>query len=556
MKILGTLRLGLVFSVLVLLGCSGPDATHGRFSDLTADAVFYNGVVYTLNDSMPVVQGFAVSKGKILVMGSNEDVQGIRASRHVDLNGKAVYPGFYDAHCHFYGYAIDRRKIWLTGTASFDDILDTLVLHRERLFMGWLFGRGWDQNDWVDKDYPDRRQLDSLFPDVPVFLLRIDGHAALVNSKAMSICGITADTRIEGGKVEVVNGRATGLLIDNAVDLVKKRIPSPGRQLETEALLEAQQLCFAVGLTSLVDAGLDPSTIDLIDSLQKAGALKMRMNIMVSYSPRNLELYRSKGRYRTDRLHVCSFKLYADGALGSRGACLLHDYADLPGHKGFLLSSPDSLKSVARRVREMGFQLNTHCIGDSANSLLLSLYAGALKGKNDLRWRIEHAQCLAPDDFSIFRDYSIIPSVQPVHATSDMYWAGERLGKDRLKTAYAYKRLLEQNGVIAGGSDFPVEDINPLYGFYAAVARKDQKGYPEGGFQKADALTREEALKAMTVWAAYASFEEKERGSLSPGKDADFVVLEDDLMKAPEKDLFRIQVQQTWIAGERVYPAK
>lgn len=277
---------------------------------------------------------------------------------------------------------------------------------------------------------------------------------------------------------------------------------------------------------------------------------------MVSYSPKNLELYRSKGRYRTDRLHVCSFKLYADGALGSRGACLMHGYADLPGHKGFLLSSPDSLKSVVERVHAMGFQLNTHCIGDSANRLLLKLYAGVLKGKNGLRWRIEHAQCLAPDDFSIFRDYSIIPSVQPVHATSDMYWAGDRLGVDRMKTAYAYKRLLEQNGYLAAGSDFPVEDINPLFGFYAAVARMDQKGYPEGGFQKADALSREQALKAMTGWAAYASFEEKERGTLAPGKDADFVVIDGDLLKSPEKDLFKLQVQQTWIAGERVYPLK
>ena len=554
------MRLQLVFGLVALLlftqGCTNSTSTQNRFSDLTADIVFSNGVVYTLNDSAPVVQGFAVKNGKILALGTNEELQGIRASRHVDLDGRSVYPGFYDAHCHFYGYAVDRRKIWLTGTKSFNDVLDTLVLHRDRLFMGWLFGRGWDQNDWVDKAYPDRRQLDSLFPDIPVFLLRIDGHAALVNSKALSICGITADTRVEGGKVEVRNGRPTGLLIDNAVDLVKRKIPSPGRELETAALLEAQQMCFAVGLTSLVDAGLDPGTIDLIDSLQKAGVLKMRVNAMVSYSPKNLSLYKSRGRYRTERLHVCSFKLYADGALGSRGACLMHDYADLPGHKGFLLSSPDSLNSVARQVREMGFQLNTHCIGDSANHLLLKLYAGVLKGKNDLRWRIEHAQCLAPDDFSLFRDFSIIPSVQPVHATSDMYWAGDRLGKDRLKTAYAYKRLLQQNGFIAAGSDFPVEEINPLFGYYAAVARMDQKGFPEGGFQKSDALTREEALKAMTIWAAYSSFEENERGSLSSGKDADFVVLDGDLLKSPEKDLFKLKVSQTWIAGEQVYVAQ
>lgn len=421
--------------------------------------------------------------------------------------------------------------------------------------MGWVFGRGWDQNDWENKSWPDRSKLDSLFPDVPVFLMRIDGHAALVNGKALALAGITGSTTVNGGDVFKKNGVPTGLLIDNAVDLVKAKIPEQGVKQLQEALLNAQANCFAVGLTSLTDAGLDVKTILLIDSLQKAGELKMRINAMASYTPGNFGYYKKAGKYKSDRLQVRSFKLYADGALGSRGACLIHDYADLPGHKGFLLTTIDSLKDAARKVSELGFQLNTHCIGDSANHVLLQIYSDVLQGKNDKRWRIEHAQVLAPGDFSMFGDFSIIPSVQPTHATSDMYWAGDRLGSDRVKYAYAYKQLLEQNGMIAGGSDFPVEDINPLFGFYAAVARKDKKNYPEGGFNPENAITREQALRAMTIWAAYAAFEENEKGSIESGKWADFVVLERDLMKEPDSILFRISTQMTVVGGEVVFKA-
>jgi hypothetical protein len=291
----------------------------------------------------------------------------------------------------------------------------------------------------------------------------------------------------------------------------------------------------------------------LIDSLQKAGKLKMKMNTMVSYNPANVAYYRKHGAYSSDRLRVSSFKLYADGALGSRGACLREHYSDMPGHRGFLLASVDSLIDAAATAASMNFQLNTHCIGDSANHLLLKIYSNVLKGKNDKRWRIEHAQVMPPEDFKLFADYSIIPSVQPTHATSDMYWAGDRLGPERLKYAYAYKQLLEQNGILANGSDFPVEDINPLYGFYAAVVRKDQKNFPEGGFNTDQALTREQALRAMTIWAAYASFEEKEKGSLEKGKWADFVVLSEDLMKAEESKLYALKIWRTIVSGEVVY---
>ncbi len=519
------------------------------------DAVYFNGVVYTVDSAFSKAEAFAVKDGRILAVGTTADMDRFDAKERVDLQGKFVYPGFYDAHCHFYGYGVDLKKTWLIGTTSFDAIVDTLVKYKDRRFMGWVFGRGWDQNDWDDKSWPERSKLDSLFPDVPVFLMRIDGHAALVNGKALTLAGITKDTKVVGGDVLLKNGEPTGLLIDNAVDLVKAIIPEPGTLQLEEALLNAQQNCFAVGLTSVVDAGLDVKTILLIDSLQNAGKLKMRINAMVSYNPGNLSYYRKHGAYKSDRLHVCSFKLYADGALGSRGACLLHDYADLPGHKGFLLASVDSLKNAARAIDAIGFQLNTHCIGDSANHLLLQIYGDVLQTNNNKRWRIEHAQVLSPDDFSLFGQYSIIPSVQPTHATSDMYWAGDRLGKERVKYAYAYKQLLEQNGMIAAGSDFPVEDINPLYGFYAAVVRKDKKNYPEGGFNAENAISREQALRAMTIWAAYASFEEKERGSLEKGKNADFVILEKDLLTEPDQNLINLRIYMTVIGGEIVFSA-
>lgn len=541
-----------VYGILIVLAFA---LTGCKSSEYTADAIYTNARVYTVDSGFAVAEAFAVKDGRILAVGSNKDIKAIAHESETDLKGKFVYPGFYDAHCHFYGYAIDLEKIWLTGTISFEAILDTLVKYREKRFMGWVFGRGWDQNDWPEKSYPDRVKLDSMFPDVPVFLMRIDGHAALVNARALEMAGIDPSTKVEGGQIVVKNGRATGLLIDNAVDIVKKLIPEPAFEVQRKAMLHAQSNCVAKGLTSLVDAGLDYRVIEVIDSLQRSDALKIRLNCMASYNPDNVAHYRQKGPYRSDRLRVRSFKLYADGALGSRGACLLHHYADLPGHHGFLLSTVDSLKMAAQTVADMGFQLNTHCIGDSANRLLLNLYAAVLKGPNNLRWRIEHAQVMNPADFHLFRDFSIIPSVQPTHATSDMYWAGERLGPERLKCAYAYKQLLDQNGILAAGSDFPVEDINPLFGFYAAVVRKDQKGFPEGGFQKENALSRVEALRAMTIWAAYSVFEEDERGSLEPGKQADFVVLEKDLMTAPEEDLFGVQVKSTWIGGEKVYGA-
>jgi len=404
--------------------------------------------------------------------------------------------------------------------------------------------------------YPDRQVLDSLFPDTPVFLMRVDGHAALVNGVALDLAGLGPASRIAGGLVEVKDGRCTGIVIDNAVDSVKKHIPVFSDELKAEALQRGEANCFAVGLTTVCDAGIDKEDIHLIDSLQRIGLLQIRDVAMVLYTPANAEHFLRHGPLVTERLRAAAFKMYADGALGSRGACLLQPYADQPGHYGFLLASPEELREAFRAAYRHGFQMCTHCIGDSANRLVLRSYGALLRGPNDRRWRIEHCQVVDPADRGLFAAYSIIPSVQPTHATSDMYWAESRLGPDRMAGAYAYKTLEREAGMVADGSDFPVESINPLFGFYAAVTRRDQKGYPQGGFRPEEALSREEALRAMTAWAAYAAHEDSLKGSIETGKMADFVVLGEDIMQAPAEHLFGIRVEATYVGGRPVFKAR
>ena len=349
------------------------------------------------------------------------------------------------------------------------------------------------------------------------------------------------------------SGEPTGVLIDNAMQFVKRVMPRPDNADKTRMLLAAQQACVALGLTTISDAGISPDEINLIDSLQKAGKLKIRDYAMISLGEPNLDYFLKRGPFQTDRLTVRSFKLYADGALGSRGACLRQPYSDRPDTGGFLLLSPSELERVTKLLYASNFQANTHCIGDSANHLMLDLYGKLLKKPNNRRWRIEHAQVVSRDDVWKFSRYSIIPSVQPTHATSDMYWATERLGPVRVKGAYAFNDLMKQNNLIAFGSDFPVEAPNPLFGFHSAVARQDAKNFPAGGYQMENAVDRKSALLAMTRWAAYANFEEHLRGSIAPGKQADFVVLDRDIMTAPNTQLRETKVRQTWIGGERVY---
>ncbi len=519
-----------------------------------ADIIFYNGKVYTVDSTFSIAESFAVKDGKIIGVGTNEEmVYRYRSINTVDLKGKPVYPGFYDAHCHFFGYGSDLVKCNLLGTKSFDEVIEKVITYSKANKFEWLLGRGWDQNDWEKQEFPTNRKLDSLFPDIPVYLLRVDGHAALCNSEALRQAGVTATTKVNGGMVEVAGGKLTGILVDNAVDLVKKIIPPFDEAMNRKAFLDAQKNCFAVGLISVCDAGLERDTIDLIEKMQSEGTLKMRINAMVSDAEKNLTYYFGRGPIKNERLHVTSLKMYADGALGSRGACLLQDYSDKKGHRGFMLHDSAYMTDIAKRCYEFGFQLNTHCIGDSAVRTILKIYGEVLEGKNDKRWRIEHCQVVNPDDISLFGKFDIIPSVQPTHATSDMYWAEERLGAERIKTAYAYNDLMKQNNLIAFGTDFPVENINPLYTFYAAVARKDLNNFPEGGYMPENKVSRKDALRAMTTWAAYSCFEEKEKGMIAPGMFADFIILSEDIMTADEKKIPGIKVLSTYIGGEKVF---
>ncbi len=541
-------RLILLAFLAAVTGCSS--------EKISAGLLLTNGTVYTVDSAFSVAEAIAVKDHRILAVGPTKELtKNYRAKTIKDLKGAFVYPGWIDSHCHFLGYGLTLGEADLVGTSSVEEIVSRLQTHYQDNPGPWITGRGWDQNDWEVQEFPDRTLLDNYFPDVPVFLRRIDGHAAWANTRALKIAGITEESRVDGGVVVLREGLPSGILIDNAMNLVSRRIPSVTEDEMVRALQKAEENCFQVGLTSLHDAGVSKSVVQLIDSLHGAGSLHIRINAWLSPSDKNFAHFVEKGTYQTDFLTVNTIKLFADGALGSRGARLIEPYSDDPENSGLYLTPLDKIEKICRKAYENKYAVATHCIGDAANRETLKIYGEILGGKNDRRWRIEHAQVIHPDDFHYFGDFTIIPSVQPTHATSDMYWAEQRVGHERMKGAYAYRKLKEQNGWITHGSDFPVEQINPLYGFYAATIRKDHSGYPEEGFQIENALSREDALRAMTIWAAKSGFEEHLKGSIEPGKLADFVVTSEDILSAPEEILFQIGVDATYLGGELVYEA-
>ena len=530
-----------IITLLTLISMSS--CTHKTPVDL----IVHNGTIYTVDADFSMAEAFAVKDGKFVAVGSENDILGhYEATEAIDAEGKPVYPGFMDGHCHFSGYAENLVR-WcnLKGCLSFDEVIERLKVHDSLYPAEWLLGRGWDQNLWTPAEFPDNAKLAEVFPNKKVLLTRVDGHAVLVSKEVLDLAGIDPNYKMDGGMALVKDGRCTGVLLDNTADVAKALVPPMGREQRVQALLKAQENCLNVGLTSVTDAGQDIETIDLIDSMQQTGLLKIHVNAMINPDDETMDHFMHQGCIDKERLTVRSVKIYADGALGSRGAKLLEPYSDAPETSGLILESDEFYRHVCQKAHEAGYQVCCHAIGDGGVHHILDIYSEFLKGQNDLRWRIEHSQVVAEDDFVRYGQYSVIPSIQTTHCTSDMDWSGERLGAERIKNAYAYQRLLKQNGWVINGTDFPIEDISPIYTFYAAIARKHLNGTPSEGFQMENALTREQALRSITIWVAKGCFLEDRKGSIEVGKDADFVILDRDIMTVDEREIPATKAIQT-----------
>ena len=532
----------LLIAVLINnLGCTKKDA----------DLVVINAKIYTADDNNSIAKSIAINKGKILEVSDKNLNDKYNTNEILDAKDKAILPGLIDSHCHFYNLGLDQQVVDLRGTNSFDEIIDRLKIYDLKNDSDVILGRGWDQNDWETKKFPINTLLNENFSNKLVVLERIDGHAYIVNDNALNLAGIDENTLVKGGLVLLKDNKPTGVLIDAPMSMVDQVLPEKTIDEKVKALKKAEEISFSYGLTTVDDAGLNSGIINIIDSLHKINELKIKIYAMVSVSKKNIQEFKKSGKIKTPRLNVRSFKVYGDGALGSRGAALKKPYCDDPHNYGFLRTDLKDLKYYANEIAAMGFQMNTHAIGDSTVSVLLKEYQKVLSDIKDPRWRIEHSQVVDLDEFDLYND-KILPSVQPTHATSDMYWAYDRLGK-RIEGAYAFKDLLSSSKRIALGTDFPVEKVNPFHTFYSSIERKDLNGYPENGFQVENALTREETLKGMTIWGAYFNFEEKEKGSIEKGKYADFVLIDQNIMEINPDKIPHTKVLKTFVNGELVY---
>ena len=537
-----------------------------------ADLVLTNGRIYTVDNARPIVSALAVLGGRVVFVGSDAEAKVLASpsTRVMDLHGATVVPGIVDAHAHLLGLGTMLRQVNLRGSTSYQEVIDRATAWAKDAKPGeWIFGRGWDQNRWVDKEFPSHEALSRAFPGNPVVLTRIDGHALLANAKAMELAHITAATaEPSGGRiVKLASGSPSGVFIDNAQSLISHAIPAATRAETRKAILAAISECNRWGLTGIDDAGENAETIAIYEELAKAGNYNLRNYVMISdpgepNSPAALNNpYLRRGPQSAlydGHLWIRAIKLYADGALGSRGAALLAPYSDDPTNSGLLVSQPAHIRAWAETALRRGFQVNVHAIGDRGNRIVLDAFDSALSTvpTADHRFRIEHVQVLSPQDIPRFAKLGVIPSMQATHQTSDMRWAEARVGPVRIRGAYAWRSLLNTGVVIPNGTDFPVEEVNPLLTFHAAVTRQDPTNLPAGGWYPEQKMTREEALQSMTIWPAYAAFQESMLGSLTPGKYADFVVLDRDIMRVPDTEILGTRVLSTWIGGKRVYEAK
>jgi predicted amidohydrolase YtcJ len=548
---------------LAITAALGASTSVGAQAQEPADLIVSNARIYTVDDARPMVEALAISDGRVIFAGSALEAAALRDSgtRMLDLGGKVVIPGMVDAHAHLLGLGESLRNVNLVGTTSYDDVIARVVAKAKEVPAGtWILGRGWDQNDWGGTAFPTHEALSRAVPNHPVVLSRVDGHAILANAAALRAAGVTAKSQDpDGGRiVRDARGRPTGVFVDNAEGLVTRAVPPMSPEQRGDAITAAIAEMHRWGLTGMHDAGAARTTIDAYEALARAGRLDLRLYVMISDDSSAIDHYFRRGPQSglyDGRLWIRAVKLYADGALGSRGAALLEPYADDPNNAGLLVSPPVHIQDVAVRGLRAGFQINTHAIGDRGNRVVLDAYEAALRQvpRADHRFRVEHAQVLHHTDIPRFAALGVIPSMQAVHQTSDMYWAGSRLGTLRLPGAYAWRSLLATGVPVPNGSDFPVELTNPLLSFSASVSRMDAKGWPTGGWYPAQRMTREEALKSMTLWPAYAAFQERELGSLSPGKHADFVVLDRDIMTVEPGELPGTVVLATYIGGKAVF---
>jgi hypothetical protein len=551
---------GLTAFSLVLLPAA---AALGQNPPASADLVVTNARIYTVDDGRPIAEAMAIRGGRVQVVGSARGALVLRGpqTRVIDAGGATIVPGIADAHVHLLGLGMALRTVNLVGAKSYDEVIARIAAKARELPAGtWITGRGWDQNDWPDTRLPSHEALSRDVPNHPVFVTRVDGHAALVNAAALRIAGVTAATTDpQGGRIErSATGEPTGVLVDRAMGLVGSRVPPPTRDQIRDATLGAIREVNRFGLTSVHDAGVDARVIDVYEELARAGQYSLRNYVMIRSDDSTLAQYFRRGPQNglyDGRIWIRSIKISADGALGSRGAALLDPYSDEPGHSGLILTPPARIKEVGVRALRSGFQLNVHAIGDRGNRVVLDAFQAALQEvpTSDHRFRVEHAQILHHDDIPRFAQLDVIPSMQATHQTSDMYWAPNRLGYSRLFGAYAWRSLLNTGVVIPNGTDFPVEAVNPILTFHSSVTRQDEDNWPAGGWFPEQRMTREEALKSMTIWPAHAAFQERELGSLSPGKYADFVILDRDIMRVPPEAILGTQVLATYIAGRAVF---
>ncbi len=536
----------IVISFAVLAATASNDA---------ASLVVTNARIYTLDPVAPEASAIAIKDGRILAIGDDVSVFTGPGTKTIDARGATIVPGFIDSHAHMLGLGDSLVSLDFRAARSVEEIAARVREAAAGRKPGeWIRGRSWDQTNWGG-NFPTEKPLSVAAPGVPVYLVRVDGHAAWVNRKALEISGITSATADPpGGKIiRDAAGEPTGVLIDRAQGLVSSKIPEPTDEQIRAGLERAGRECARLGLTTVHDAGIGPRELEAYRALISERRLPVRIYAMIGGGGALWREYLKRGPEIGERLTVRSVKLMADGAMGSRGAAFLEPYTDDPGNSGLLTITREEIERVAREAVAHGFQVNIHAIGDRANRITLEAYGAALQGKNDRRFRIEHAQVVAPEDFVLFAKYSVIASMQATHATSDMRWAEARVGPERVKGAYAWRRFLSLGVPVANGSDFPVESPNPLWGFHASVTRQDREGNPPGGWFPDQRMTRQEALKSWTAAGAHAAFEEKVKGTLETGKLADFVMLSGDVLRIPAAEILKTHVLMTVVGGEVVY---